>query len=249
MLYHIMKVSGSIILNILDDTSNQATEILVNLNMVGILQDQMVVLIKAQPNEQWSEAFCSLIILVSQVVASGPIYADQIIRGTSLVENLFEATIFKAGQHKNKIDQEVIFDLTTLLQNLVKIENDECLDKIIDIGIIDVIMTILVQKKYGKYVTKTVIECLRELFDPLICDSDKLIDAQQKIIDFDCKGDGGLEILEQIAYGDENDNIKEEAQNLLEDFFGYEDDFHELIQESQVENQINSFSPQTITTQ
>ena len=108
-------------------------------------------------------------------------------------------------------------------------------------------MSILVEKKYGKYITKTVIECLRELFDPLICDSDKLIDAQQKIIDFDRNGDGGLEILEQIAYGDENDNIKEEAQNLLEDFFGYEDDFHELIQES--ENQINSFTAQTITTQ
>lgn len=78
----------------------------------------------------------------------------------------------------------------------MKIENDECLDKIIDIGIIDVIMNILVEKKHGKYVTKAVIECLRELFDPLICDSDKLIDGQQKIIDFEHNGEGGLEILE-----------------------------------------------------
>jgi hypothetical protein len=136
MTYPAINMIGSLLYNVLDESNEETAEKFYQLGMISCLQEAVHVMVKVKENFYWAEAFKQIILLVSAFIASGNNSADKIMRGTMLVDHLFETIIFKKNMHEHVIGRDIMFEFMTLLQNLARMEDDFCMDKILDIGII-----------------------------------------------------------------------------------------------------------------
>ena len=61
--------------------------------------------------------------------------------------------------------REIYFDFMTLIQNLVRIEDDFCQDKILELNILECIFNLIHDTRYGLHVTMAGLDSLNEIFD------------------------------------------------------------------------------------
>ena len=56
-----------------------------------------------------------MILMISGFVSAGPKAADRILRGTMLIDHMFEAISHKPELHSHTINREINFDFMTLI--------------------------------------------------------------------------------------------------------------------------------------
>ena len=83
-----------------------------------------------------------------------------------------------------------------LCQNLVRMEDDFCQDKILELGIINVLLDLIYENKINSYVTADGLEALDELFEQYEAYPDKKKLCCQAVENCFINGDSGIEVLE-----------------------------------------------------
>jgi len=82
-----------------------------------------------------------------------------------MIEHLFEVLILNPTCHQHNIEKEVFYELMTLCRNLVRVEDDFCQDKILEIKIFQVIFTMIEDCRYGSYMTQQGLDTINELME------------------------------------------------------------------------------------
>ena len=59
-------------------------------------------------------------------MSSGSKPADKILRGTMLVDQIFNAVVHRPTIHNHNLDREIYFYFTELLSNLTNVEDEWC---------------------------------------------------------------------------------------------------------------------------
>ena len=116
------------------------------------------------------------------------------------------------------------FDIMAMITNLVKVENDFCQDRILEIGIIGIILKLIHDARHGANVTMYGLDAIDEIFDQYECFAAKLLEVQKYFEEASAYGDDAIMILESLTFS-ENTDIQDRAINILEKHFQYHSDF------------------------
>ena len=111
--------------------------------------------------------------MVASLVGSGEKIGDKVLRGTMLVDNIFQNCVHRPDTHQHKIDRDCFFDLMNLCENLAKLEGDWCKDRIIHLGIFVVILNLINDAKYGKHITANGLKCIIAILNSYEDDPEK----------------------------------------------------------------------------
>ena len=75
----------------------------------------MASLIRVKHNHYWSECFQKVVQMVASICGSGDQCSDKVLRGTMLVDNIFQHIIRRPELHCHKMDKEKFYDLMNLV--------------------------------------------------------------------------------------------------------------------------------------
>ena len=87
--------------------------------------------------------------MVAGFVSSGEKAGDKVLRHTMLIDNFFQNLSHKVEMHNHKIDRDVRYDYIVLIQNLSKLEDDWCKDRLIHLGVFECILKEIRGSRYG----------------------------------------------------------------------------------------------------
>ena len=124
------------------------------------------------------------------------------------------------GDHFGK--EEMKYDLMMIIQNLVRVENDFCQDRILELGIFDIILKLIHDARHGLNITVYGLDSIDEIFDQYECFAGKLMEVQSNFES--AYGEESIMILEGLSFS-ENEDIQDRAVNILEKHFAYDSEF------------------------
>ena len=151
-----------------------------------------------------------------------------------LVQWIFEVLVFNPKCHTHNVEKDVFWELMNLCRNLIRIEDDFCQDKILDFGVIKILMFMLEDCRFGSFVTLQALETLTELFEMYECYPTARERLQTSVESYK-EGSGmqnGIEIIEQLMF-EGNGDIQDAATRLLDEHLDYDTTFWHEIQEEE----------------
>ena len=78
--------------------------------------------------------------MVASFIGSGEKAGDKILRGTMLVDSIFQNVIHRPELHLHKIERDVYYDFMNLVNSLADLEDTWCKDRIIHLGVFNCII-------------------------------------------------------------------------------------------------------------
>jgi hypothetical protein len=130
--------------------------------------------------------------MVASLVGSGEKIGDKVLRGTMLVDNIFQNCIHRPELHCHKIDRDCFFDLMNLCENLSRLEGDWCKDRIIHLGIFVVILNLINDAKYGKHITANGLKCIISILSSYEDDPEKKELVMAQLASTEIDGESGM---------------------------------------------------------
>lgn len=178
----------------------------------------MQVYLNIPENFYWNDSFKQFVKIFSFLIASDDGIAVDLVKGTRIVEDIFDAIVMKRTKHFHKVNGDLVSELTHLVQNLANVRDEWLQNHLISRGIVKVILFLCNEVKYGSYVCIAALDTLQEIIVWSESDPQRLHQVKQIVVESTEpeSGEKGLLILETLALYD-NEEVREKATEILED--------------------------------
>ena len=189
----------------------------------GVWSQIFFVVISSRPNNGNNELLSGMLSTFAEC-AGNRMLIDSLLSTHALIESIFNVIVL----NPQRIYNTIIFpEIASLCCNLSGIESFEHTEKLIDIGMIKVLFTMLA--KFSSISLSTTSYCLDALFNLMEFWQDESIQDKIKhqCCEFTFGNQTGMDILDNLTVGN-NEYITEKATELLMyyfDIFGDQDEF------------------------
>lgn len=178
----------------------------------------------------WTDLFNRLITMMNFFCSAGEAAAHRLLNKTNLVEDIFKKVLLAPDMKKTLAGNHiyVILEVVCLLKTLSELKNEWSVDRLIHIGMFEVILLLLSGAKLGAIrVTQKALECLNEIFDNANEDPHRKDVMKAQFSSISHNGVNSIEMIEDL-FSHKNETICGLVQEILEFHFDYpEEDFYD----------------------